>query len=705
MKSNNNIKKRIDNLRAIIRKHNYLYYSTDNPEISDEAYDSLLKELIDLEEKNPEFDSPNSPTKRVGGEVMKEFKKTRHKVAQWSFDNVFSFEELTRWEEKIKRLINKEPILKNEPLEYVCELKIDGLKIILTYKDGQLITGATRGDGVMGEDVTSNVRTIRSIPLVLQEKASIVSVGEIWLSEKELERINKERKKKGEPLFANARNAGAGSMRQLDPKIAADRKLDSFIYDIDKYQPTTHNPQPTTQIQELELLKKAGFKVNPDYVLCKNIDEIEKFYQSWINKKDKEDYGIDGVVIKINSKKIQDTLGYTGKSPRFGIAYKFPAEQVTTVVEDIVVQVGRTGALTPVAHLKPTLVAGSTVSKATLHNEDEIKRLDVRIGDTVIIQKAGDVIPDIVEVLKDLRTGKEKQFSMPLKCTVCGSPVKKEDIGATAGKGLTLRSLQGGKRSDLEEQSRVQQSAAHYCTNKKCFAQEIERIIHFVSKKGMNIDGMGEKIVEQLVQEGLVSDIADIYELKLGDLEPLERFAEKSAENLIEAIEKSKKVTLPKFLFALGIRHVGEETSELIANHFGTIDKIKKASVEDFDIIEGVGEIVAKSIHDWLADVHNQKLLSRLLQLAEVQPPQLAEVEPPQVLKGKAFVLTGTLASMSRDEAKAKIKALGGRVSSTVSSKTDYVVVGKDPGSAKYNKARELGVAIIDGKGFLKLIV
>jgi len=682
MKSNNNIKKRIDNLRAIIRKHNYLYYSTDNPEISDEAYDSLLKELIDLEEKNPEFDSPNSPTKRVGGEVMKEFKKTRHKVAQWSFDNVFSFEELTRWEEKIKRLINKEPILKNEPLEYVCELKIDGLKIILTYKDGQLITGATRGDGVMGEDVTSNVRTIRSIPLVLQEKASIVSVGEIWLSEKELERINKERKKKGEPLFANARNAGAGSMRQLDPKIAADRKLDSFIYDIDKYQPTTHNPQPTTQIQELELLKKAGFKVNPDYVLCKNIDEIEKFYQSWINKKDKEEYGIDGVVIKINSKKIQDTLGYTGKSPRFGIAYKFPAEQVTTVVEDIVVQVGRTGALTPVAHLKPTLVAGSTVSKATLHNEDEIKRLDVRIGDTVIIQKAGDVIPDIVEVLKDLRTGKEKQFSMPLKCTVCGSTVKKEVIGS-------------GKES----------SAAHYCTNKKCFAQEIERIIHFVSKKGMNIDGMGEKIVEQLVQEGLVSDIADIYELKLGDLEPLERFAEKSAENLIEAIEKSKKVTLPKFLFALGIRHVGEETSELIANHFGTIDKIKKASVEDFDIIEGVGEVVAKSIHDWLADVHNQKLLSRLLQLAEVQPPQLAEVEPPQVLKGKAFVLTGTLASMSRDEAKAKIKALGGRVSSTVSSKTDYVVVGKDPGSAKYNKARELGVAIIDEKGFLKLIV
>lgn len=679
MTSKKDIKNRIDKLRDTIRHHNNLYYNRDNPKISDEVYDSLLKELIELEQKNPEFDSPNSPTKRVGGEPAKQFKKVKHKIPQWSFDKLFSLEELKKWEEKIKRFINKEPLLKNEPLEYVCELKIDGLKIILTYENGELITGATRGDGVTGEDVTGNVRTIYSIPLVLQKKVSVISVGEIWLSEKELRRINKEREKRGELLFANTRNAGAGSMRQLDSKVTANRKLDSFIYDID-----IETKKLNTQIDKLEFLKELGFKVNPNYKLCKNVNEIEEFYQRWIKMKDKKDYGIDGVVIKINSKKIQDALGYTGKSPRFGIAYKFPAEQVTTKVEDIVIQVGRTGVLTPVAHLTPVLVAGSTVSRATLHNEDEIKRLDVRIGDTVIIQKAGDVIPDIVEVLKNLRTGKERKFNMPDRCTVCGSKVKKEIISS-------------GKEN----------SVAYYCVNRKCFAQELERVIHFVSKKGMNIDGMGEKIVEQLLNEGLISDVADIYELKLGDIKPLERFSDKSAENLIESIEKSRKVTLPKFLFALGIRHIGEETSELIANHFSTIEKIQKATVETFDKIEGVGEVMAQSIYNWMHDKQNQKLLSRLLNHVKItkgRPLQSSKSTKGDPLYDKVFVLTGTLSSMSRDEAKVKIKALGGKVSSSVSSKTDFVVMGEDPGTNKYEKAMELKIKILKEAEFINII-
>jgi len=676
MNNKYDIKKRINNLRTALREHNYKYYVLDAPSISDEAYDALLRELKKLEDENPEFLSKNSPTQRIGGEPLKTFLKTQHKMRQWSYDNIFDFEELKKWEEKILKLKNKEQSLLREKLEYVCELKIDGLKIVLTYKNGELETGATRGDGVVGEDVTENVRTIKSIPLVLKEKIDVISVGEIWLSDEELMRINKEREKAGLPFFANARNAGAGSMRQLDPKIAANRKLDSFVYDIDEVKIKT----PNTQTEELELLKKLGFKVNQKYKLCKNIKEVQEFYEHCIKIKDKEKYGIDGIVIKINSIKIQKALGYTGKAPRYGVAYKFPAEQTTTKVLDIRIQVGRTGVLTPVAHLTPIVVAGSTVSRATLHNEDEIKRLDVRVGDTVIIQKAGDVIPDIVEVLKDLRTGKEKIFSMPRACPVCGCNIKKETIGY-----------------------REDKSAGYYCANKKCFAQELERIVHFVSKKGMNIDGMGERIVEQLVHEGLVADSADIYELQKGDLEPLERFAEKSADNLIKAIEKSKKVELRKFIFALGIRHVGEETAELLANKFSMINHIKKASYEELDEIEGVGEIVARSVYDWMRDPQNEKLLKRLLEyitFAKARHLQTAKVLP---LLEKIFVLTGTLSSMSRDEAKERIKSLGGKVSSSISSKTDYVVAGEDPGS-KYKQAKELGVKIINEKEFLKLL-
>lgn len=675
----NEAKERIQKLREEIRKHNYAYYVLDAPEISDTAYDTLLRELQELEEQYPEFTDPNSPTKRVGGEPAGKFEKTRHAHEQWSFDNAFTVDEMKEWHERIARMKKKQSGVAEEPLEYVAELKIDGLKIILTYEQGELVRGATRGDGVTGEDITQNLRTIQSIPLVLPEPVDITVVGEAWLPEDELERINKERIKNGEAPFANARNAAAGSLRQLDPSVPARRKLDCFIYDIDELQVESKKLKvkaPETQEEELKLLKKLHFKVNPHHKFCKTIDEVDNFYQEWKEKREKWEYGIDGVVVKVNARVIQEALGYTGKAPRFGIAYKFPAEQVTTKVEDITVQVGRTGALTPVAHLSPVSVAGSTVSRATLHNEDEIKRLDIRIGDTVVIQKAGDIIPEVVQVLTDLRNGDEKKFAMPKKCPMCGGPVRKETIG-----------------------SKGQAGVRHYCANTGCFAVQKERIEHFVSRKGMNIEGLGGKIVEQLLNEGIIADPADLYELEVGDLEPLERFAEKSAANLIHAIEDSKDVPLARFLFSLGIRHVGEETAELIAEHFGAIDRIRKAEKEEFDAIEGVGSVVARSIYTWMRE--ESDLLDKLLAHVRIQKPSKQTRE--QTLKGKTFVLTGTLSTMTREDAKKRIKERGGSVSSTVSQNTDYLVAGADPGS-KYKKAKELGVKILEESDFQKLL-
>ena len=670
-------KERVEKLRKVIDHHRYLYHVEDSPDVTDEVYDSLMEELRELEEKYPKLASLTSPTQRVGGEPLDHFEKVRHETRQWSFDDVFSFEELKKWGEKIKRLIAKDTGIKNETLEYCCEIKIDGLKIILTYKNGELTQGATRGDGKVGENVTQNLKTIGSVPLVLNKKIDIIAVGEAWLSDRELARLNKEREKKGETPFANTRNAAAGSIRQLDPKVAANRRLDAFIYDVDKIEDAL---MPTTQIKELEFLKTLGFKVNKHFQLCKTINDVEIFYQSWVEKRGKQEYDVDGVVVKINSRKIQEALGYTGKSPRWGIAYKFPAEKATTVVEDIKVQVGRTGALTPVAHLRPVRVAGSTVSRATLHNEDEIKRLDVRIGDTVVIQKAGDVIPEVLESIKELRTGKEKEFVMPSKCPICGEAVKKKTIGSGKAK-----------------------SAAHYCTNKKCYAQEKERITHFVSRKGFNIDGLGEKIVEQLINEGLISDFADIFELTKGDLKPLERFAEKSTENLLESIDKSKSVAFSRFLFALGILHVGEETANLLAKEFGSLQKLRKARVEELESIEGIGSVMARFIFEWFKDKHNKELLGRLLQSIDVESLERTDLPRKISLEGKTFVLTGSMESLSRDDAKEKVRTLGGKVSSSVSSKTDFVVAGSDPGS-KYDKAKKLGVKILDEKEFLKMV-
>ena len=695
-------RERIERLRAEINRHRELYHTLDAPKISDEAYDSLFFELEKLEKDFPQLVSPESPTQRVGGEPLKEFKKVTHTHRQWSFDDVFDLEELKDWEEKIRRFLEKrvqegEISAKEAVLDYCCELKIDGLKMILAYKDGKLVQGATRGDGAVGEDVTHNVRTIRSVPLSLKENIGGIFVGECWLGKKELVRINEERAREGLALFANTRNAAAGSMRQLDPKIASSRRLDSFIYDIEEIAGEENEgtkKELKTQLAELALLEKLGFKVNPHRSYCKDIGAVQEFYQEWTAKRNQEDYELDGIVIKINSRAVQRVLGYTGKAPRWGVAYKFPAEQVTTTVEEVSIQVGRTGALTPVAHLRPVRVAGTTVSRATLHNFDEITKLDVRIGDTVIIRKAGDIIPEVVEVVKSLRTGAEKKIEEPKNCPICGAAVVRKEIT-------------GAKK---------EQSAALYCSNNKCFAVQQEGLAHFVGRKGMDIVGLGEKIVEQLVNEGLVADPADIFELTEGDLKPLERFAEKSAQNLIEAIAKSKSVKVDKFIYALGIRYVGEETARLLAENLAQLgikgpkkgpgalgQSLGKLDAESWAGIKGIGIKSAESLAEWFRDLGNLDMLERM-EKAGVSVVLPASKSPQKgAFKGLVFVLTGELESFTRDEAKAIIRENGGEVSSAVSRKTSYVLVGQNPGS-KLEKAKQLGVKIITEDEFGKLL-
>jgi DNA ligase (NAD+) len=714
------VENRILKLRQELDKHRYFYHVLDTPEISDEAYDSLFHELVALEKAFPEFDSPSSPTKRVGDVPLTKFEKVRHASRQWSFDDVFDFDELRAWDEKMTRLLQKSGISSikyqvSNHIDYCCELKIDGLKMVLTYEKGVLVRAATRGDGEIGENVTQNVRTIQSVPLVLNEPIDITVVGEIWLPGKELERINAERIASGDQIFANARNAAAGTIRQLDSRVAASRKLDSFIYDIDKItdnreqiagdeKQRTHRSKsgttaPITQTEELELLKKLGFKVNPYFRRCKNIEEIHAYYEEWSARRHELAYGLDGVVIKANSRVVQETLGYTGKSPRFGIAYKFPAEEATTCVEDISIQVGRTGVLTPVAHLRPVRIAGSTVSRATLHNADEIMRLDVRIGDTVVLRKAGDIIPEVVSVVTALRTGNEIVYRFPEICPVCGSKVSQQ---------LTKNN-----------QQKEEKSVAMYCTNENCYAMERERIIHSVGRKGFDIDGLGEKIVEQLMEEGLISDLADIFELTIGDLLPLERFAEKKADKIILAIEQSKKVRLDKFLFALGIRHLGEETADLIMRDIikGTRNQesgiknprdigefFSKRTTAEWVSIKGIGEKSAESISEWFADEKHQAMLHQMTVLGvEIVLPEQSASDVVLPFSGKTFVLTGELASFTRDAAKSMIKEMGGSVTGSVSKKTDYVVAGENPGS-KFDKAKELGVAVLDEEGFKALI-
>ena len=748
------VKRRIEKLREEIDRLRYRYHVEDDPTVTDEVYSSLLHELRGLEEAHPEFDSPTSPTKRIGGEPLEKFEKVEHRVRQWSFNDVFSLEELKKWEERgVNRLrftVNGDQKKRGSEnchlspvtckLDYCVELKIDGLKVILDYEDGELVRAATRGDGRVGENVTENVKTIASVPLALHKPVSCTVVGEVWLAKEELARSNIEREKNGETPFANTRNAAAGSIRQLDPKVAAGRKLDMFVYDVDWVEEsdkqtqvtrdkkehslspvpchmsqneshvTCHMSLPNTQTEELEWLRSLGFKVNPEHRHCESIEEIETFYEEMREKKDDYPYGVDGLVVKVEEKAMQEALGYTGKAPRWGVAYKFPAERVTTVVEDITVQVGRTGVLTPVAHLRPVSVAGSTVSRATLHNEDEIRRLDVRIGDTVVVEKAGDVIPDIVEVLKSLRTGKEREFAMPRNCPICGAKALQSAIGNRQS--VPKKELNAGSGRPVAGEA----SVAHYCTNPKCFAVELERLIHFVSRKGFDIEGMGEKIVGQLVNEGLVANAADIFELTEGDLAPLERFAEKSAKNLVEAIEKSKEIALEKFLFALGIRYVGEETAHLVTRDKGqgTRDKgirnpgelgdvFEGISKEEWEEIDGIGPKAAGALVAWFRSPENKELLARMSALGvRLRKTENGErIMEKKALQDKVFVLTGELERFTRDEAKDMIRRAGGKVSSSVSAKTDFVVAGANPGS-KYEKAKALGVKIVDEEEFLE---
>jgi DNA ligase (NAD+) len=666
---------RYNKLVKMVEQNRYLYHVLDKPTISDEAYDSLIREIFNLEEKYPELRTPESPTQRVGDKPLDQFDKVKHEIKQWSFDDCFSFDGLKKWDEKVRKMVDKEVSLKGEEIEYCCELKIDGLKIILTYKDGKFIQGATRGDGEIGEDVTKNLKTIKSIPIVLPKPLNIIVVGECWLSKKELERINKERKDKGEQLFANTRNAAAGSIRQLDPKVPASRKLSSFIYDIDKI----NDNLPSVQSEELKLLTDLQFKTNSHTEIFDSLESVEKFYKKWSKEKDSLDYGLDGIVIKINSRKIQDKLGYTGKSPRWGIAYKFPAEQVTTIVEDIVLQVGRTGVITPVAHLKPVLVAGSTVSRATLHNEDEIKRLDVRIGDTVILQKAGDVIPDIVEVLKELRSGKEKVYVFPKKVDACGGDGSIE---------------------------RIPGQAAWRCIFKNSFAQQKRKFYHFVSKKAFNIDGCGPRIIDALLENNLITNFDDIFTLKKGDLLSLPRFGEKSVENIFVSVDKSREVTLAKFIVSLSIPQVGEETAHDLANHFKNIEKIRNIKIDELQKINGIGDVVAQSICEWFSDKENSNLVDRLLKQIKIIVPSVISVKTgiqSEKIFGKTFVITGTLSSMSRDEIKDKIRELGGEISESVSSKTSYLIAGESAGS-KLERAQKIGVKILNEKDFLEII-
>lgn len=660
------IKKRIEKLREEIEYHNYLYYVLDRPEISDAQYDRLMRELEKLEEEYPQLRTPNSPTQRVGASPLEEFEVVRHTLPMLSLSNAFDESEAREFDKRVKKFLRT-----SEDIEYVAEPKFDGLAIELVYERGHFTIGSTRGDGINGENVTQNLRTIRTVPLQLIRKEIPVPErlevrGEVIMQIKKFKELNLKREESGEPLFANPRNAAAGSVRQLDPKITAERPLEIYFYGLGEVRGWTFK----TQWEILQTLPKWGLRTNPHARKCKNIDEVLQYYHEMNEKRESLPYEIDGTVIKVNRLDLQLRLGEIARSPRWALAFKFQPKQETTKILDIIVQVGRTGALTPVAIMEPVKVGGVEVSRATLHNQDEIDRLDVRIGDTVIIQRAGDVIPEVVQVVKSKRTGKEKRFEIPSKCPVCHAEVIKEE-------------------------------AIHRCIGLDCPAQLKGRIKHFASKRAMDIDGLGVKLIDQLVDKGLVKDIADIYYIKKEELIELERMAEKSAQNIIDAIEKSKTKPLSKFLFALGIRHVGETTAEDLARHFQKLDEFYHLSVEDLMEVEGIGPEVASSVYQFFKDKKNRESIE-LLKKAGVKVIE-PRVKEKGKLSGKTFVFTGTLKAYGRDEAKNLVESLGGQTASSVSKKVDYVVVGEDPGS-KFDKAKELGISILSEEEFKKMI-
>ncbi|MEE0092898.1 MAG: NAD-dependent DNA ligase LigA [Bacilli bacterium] len=658
------IKKRVEELTNILNDANYKYYVLDEPTITDQEYDKYLRELEELEQKYKEFARDDSPTKRVGGEVLDSFKKVTHKIPMMSLSDVFSESEVVNFDERIK----KEGI---RP-QYVCELKIDGLSVSLLYEHGKLVRAATRGDGVVGEDITHNVKTIKSVPLTLNEDIDIEVRGEIYMSKKSLEKVNLERIKNGEKPLQNARNGAAGSIRQLDSKVAAKRGLDVWIY---------HLPNPLdygihTHYEALEFMKKLGFKTNPNNRLVNNINEVLEFISEKNAERKSLPYDIDGIVIKVNNIDQQQELGFTAKYPKWATAYKFPAEEVLTRLNDIIFTVGRTGQITPNAVLDPVIVMGSTIARATLHNENYIKEKDLRIGDIVSIRKAGDVIPEVVEVKKERRTGNEKNFEMIHNCPICGTNlVKKEG------------------------------QVDYFCLNEHCPTRKIESLIHFAERDAMNIDGLGEKIMEDFFNFSFIRTIPDIYLLQTHreDLTRLEGYGEKSVTKLLEAIEKSKSNSLEKLLFGLGIPHVGSKTAKIIASHYHNIDNIMKATLEDLSSINDIGEIIAKSIVDYFQKEDNKIIIERLKQYGINMNYLGQKIIKDETFYGKTFVLTGTMTEYKRDEAKNLIENYGGKTSSSVSKKTDVVIAGAEPGS-KYDKAVELGITIWSEEDFKKNI-
>jgi len=672
-------KNRIIKLKRQLKPIDHAYYVLDKPIVTDAVRDSLKDELEELEKQYPEFITADSPSQRVGGKALGKFEKHKHTTPKYSLDDVFYFEDVLEFDQRVKRFLK---LPETSDIEYICEPKIDGLNMSYIYRDGILDKAVTRGDAVTGEVVTHTAKTIGSVPLQIDVKEKYFEVGgEVFMPLAVFEKLNQKQKQKGESVFANPRNAAAGTVRQLDPKIAAGRQLDTFIYMADDLNEKTHS-------DTLEKLKRIGFKINPHYKIVKNIDGVEKFFREMEKKRSKLPYEIDGLVIKVNSVELQEKLGRTAKHPRWAVAYKFPAEEVTTVVEDISIQIGRTGVLTPVAHLTPVQLAGSIVKRATLHNQDEIDRLDVRIGDTVVLKKAGDIIPDIVSVLPKMRTGREKKFKIPETCQICGSKVVKKSG-----------------------------EVAYYCSNSDCFAVQKRGLSHFVSKKAFNIDGLGPKILEQLQKADLLEDASDIFKLREEDLKPLERFADKSVSNLIESIEQAKKIGLAKFIFALGIRHVGEETAITLAKNFSVysltypnsrisdlIEYFKKTNPEVLEGMEDIGLVIAKSVYNWFNNKNNLDLLNELENngVTFIEDYRSSIKKSPK-LSNQTFVLTGELQNMTRDDAKDKIRELNGKVSSSVSKKTTFVVAGLNPGS-KYDKAQKLGVKVIDEKEFLGLI-
>jgi len=666
------LKARIEELRREIREHDYRYYVLNAPTISDAAYDALFRELVELERRAPHLITPDSPTQRVGGQVQTTFTPAPHAVPMLSLDNVFTEQELRDWDARIKRFLGLEP---ETVVEYTAELKIDGLSISLTYEHGVMVRAATRGTGTVGEDITPNARTIRSIPLRLRAEPNEVlperleARGEVYLSHTEFAHINAENELTGAPTFANPRNAAAGSLRQKDPRITASRRLQVFFYAVGECVGRTF----TSQEELLSTYRRWGLPTNPHTRVCPGIDSVLDYVREWAERRHQLHYDTDGVVVKVNSFALQDALGFLSRSPRWAVAFKYPPEQARTRVERIVVQVGMTGALTPVAELTPVRVSGVLVSRATLHNEDEIRRKDVRIGDTVIVQRAGEVIPEIVEVVASERTGSEVEFTMPTTCPVCESPVERRP-----GEAIVR------------------------CPNKNCPEKLRQRLRHFVSRGAMDIESLGGKRLDQLVDAGLVRTPADLYSLRREDLLQLKRMGEKLADNILAGIDASRTRPLARFIYALGVRHVGEHTAEILAEHFGSVEALMAAQADELAAVHEVGPAIAESIVTFFADPDNRELVQRLLTLG-VRPVPPAKPAGEGRLAGKTFVFTGTLERMSRSEAEALVKQHGGKASSSVSKNTDYVVAGPGAGS-KLARANALGVQVLTEDEFFRLL-